>query len=101
MTTVFSGYNFGSSLQALAGKIVLQSLGYKCQIVALRSLIKGRDIRLRKLFTILYRSFAVNGMRGTNSLITYKSNYEKEMVCDSASRFVKFTDEYICPQYHS
>ena len=29
LTTVFSGYNYGSSLQALAGKTILKELGYE------------------------------------------------------------------------
>ena len=56
LTTVFSGYNYGSSLQALAGKTILKELGYDCQLVAMKSLVKGRDIRLKKLLTILVRS---------------------------------------------
>lgn len=59
LTTVFTGYNYGSSLQAMAGKIILSSLGYDCQLVAMKSLVTGRDIRLFKLFTILFRSLFI------------------------------------------
>ena len=67
LTTVFSGYNYGSSLQALAGKLFLRELGYDCQLVGMKSLVKGRDIRLKKLVTILWRSFVLRGSRGANA----------------------------------
>ena len=70
LTTVFSGYNYGSSLQALAGKLVLHELGYDCLLVGMKRLVKGRDIRLKKLVTILWRSFVVRGSRGANALST-------------------------------
>ena len=63
LTTVFSGYNYGSSLQALAGKLVLQELGYDCKLVGMKSVVKGRDIRLKKLATIIYRSLILRGSR--------------------------------------
>lgn len=57
LTTVFSAFNYGSCLQALAGKQIIQKTGYECDLVRLKSLVKGRDVRLGKLITILYRSF--------------------------------------------
>lgn len=101
LTTVFTGNNYGSSLQALAGKIILKKLGYNCQLVALKSLVSGRDIRLRKFFFILLRSFILKGNSGTKSLSTYKNSYNKTIIGDSAFRFVKFTDEYLQPNYLS
>ena len=59
LTTVFSGFNYGSSLQALATKTILKDLGCDCELVAMRSLVKGRDIRIKKLMTILIRSLLV------------------------------------------
>ena len=64
LTTVFSGYNYGSSLQALAGKIMLTELGYNCHLVTQKSLVKGRDIRLNKLITILLRSILLRDKKG-------------------------------------
>lgn len=101
LTTVFSGYNYGSSLQALAGKIILQEMGYDCQLVAQKSLIKGRDIRLGKLITILVRSILLKDDTGSKALSTYQGSYKKTMVGDSISRFVKFTDDYLKPIYLS
>ncbi len=101
LTTVFSGYNYGSSLQALAGKTILNELGYDCQLVAMKSLVKGRDIRLKKLATILWRSLTVKGTSGSKSLDSYQSSYDKTMIGDSAARFAKFTDEVLQPSYLS
>lgn len=101
LTTVFSGYNYGSSLQALAGKLLLRGLGYDCQLVGMKSLIKGRDIRLKKLITILYRSFIFRGGRGANALSIYKKSYNKTLIGDSVTRFAKFTNEFLQPTYLS
>lgn len=101
LTTVFSGYNYGSSLQALAGKLVLRELGYDCQLVGMKSLVKGRDIRLKKLVTILWRSFVLRGSRGANALSTYQKSYNKTLIGDSVTRFAQFTDKYLQPNYLS
>ena len=101
LTTVFTGYNYGSSLQALAGKFVLQELGYDCQLVGMKSLVKGRDIRLEKLITILFRSAALRGSRGAKALSTYQKTYKKSLIGDSVTRFAQFTDQYLRPAYFS
>ena len=93
LTTVFSGYNYGSSLQALAGKLVLNELGYDCKLVGMKSLVKGRDIRLKKLVTILYRSFVLRGSRGANALSTYQKSYNKTLIGDSVTRSEEHTSE--------
>lgn len=101
LTTVFSGYNYGSSLQALAGKIILQELGFDCQLVAQKSLVNGRDIRLGKLLTILMRSLLLRGKRGSKLLSTYQNSYNKIMIGDSVGRFTEFTEEYLQPNFLS
>ena len=101
LTTVFSGYNYGSSLQALAGKFVLSELGYDCQLVGMKSLVKGRDIRLKKLVTILYRSFTLRSSRASKTLSTYHNSYNKTLIGDSVTRFAQFTDKFLNPNYLS
>lgn len=101
LTTVFSGYNYGSSLQVLATKTILKELGYDCRLVAMKTLIKGRDIRIKKLITILIRSWLIRGKNGANALSTYKGSYNKVMIGDSVTRFEEFTNEYLEPQYMS
>lgn len=99
LTTVFSGFNYGSSLQALATKTILKDLGCDCELVAMRSLVKGRDIRIKKLMTILIRSLLVRDKNRMNALSTYKGSYNKVMIGDSVTRFASFTNEYLEPHY--
>ena len=101
LTTVFTGYNYGSSLQALAGKLVLQELGYDCKLVGMKSVVKGRDIRLKKLATIIYRSLILRGSRDSKALSTYQDSYKKKLIGDSAARFAQFTSDFLQPNYLS
>lgn len=97
LTTVFTGYNYGSSLQAMAGKTMLSSLGYDCQLVAMKSLVKGRDIRFLKLITILFRSFL--NVKDNKTFATFNKQYSKTMIGDSREMFEDFTSKYLQPKY--
>lgn len=97
LTTVFTGYNYGSSLQAFAGKAFLSSLGLDCKLVARKSLIKGRNIQLRKLLVIAFRSLFVS----KKGLTTFQKQYAKVMIGNSAEKFLQFEREYLCPCYLS
>ena len=88
LTTVFSAFNYGSCLQALAGKQIIQKTGYECDLV------KGRDVRLGKLITILYRSIF---LKKNNALKTYGTSYNKAFVQGTEEKFFAFTDEYLKP----
>lgn len=56
VSTVHTGFNYGSALQAYAGKLFLNKMGYDGNVVSLKgTLIKGRDIRLKKLIIIAGR----------------------------------------------
>lgn len=101
LTTVFSGFNYGSSLQALASKIILSDSGLDCELVAMKSLVKGRDIRLKKFFTIIVRSLLLRGRSGSKALNTYQDSYNKRMIGESATLFSRFTDDYLQPKYLS
>lgn len=94
LTTVFSAFNYGSSLQALAGKQIIQKTGYECDLVRLKSLVKGRDVRLGKLITILYRSIF---LKKNNALKTYGTSFNKAFVQGTEEKFFAFTDEYLKP----
>lgn len=95
LTTVFSAFNYGSSLQALAGKRIIEKTGYECELVKLKSLIKGRDVRIGKLMSILFRSIFLNK---NNSLKTYNNSYNKTLVEGTECKFFNFTDTYLKPQ---
>ena len=94
LTTVYTGFNYGSSLQALAGKTIINHCGLACDLVRLKSLVKGRDIRFGKLFTILYRSIVLNNSK---ALKAYQSSYSKEFVRNTEDLFFKFEEEYLQP----
>lgn len=98
LTTLFSGYNYGSSLQAYATKCLIEDLGYDCILVARRSLLKGRDIRLGKLITILWRTLLTADPK---TLMAYKSSYQKSLIGDSAQRFEAFENQYLQPKRFS
>lgn len=95
LTTVFSAFNYGSSLQALAGKHIIYKVGYEAELVKLKSLVKGRDVRLGKLITILFRSLF---LKKNNALKTYGTSYKKSLVAGTEEKFFSFTDEYLKPQ---
>ena len=94
IATLYTGFNFGSSLQAYAVKTLVEELGYEPEIWKVKgSLIKGRDIRLKKLFAMLFRAiFVKNGLK---QLKNYQNGYAKKNGDGSKDRFAKFTDEFL------
>lgn len=94
LTTVFSGFNYGSSLQAFAGKKIIHSLGYDCAIIKLKSFVKGRDIRLNKLMTVFIRSALLSQK---HILDAYRDSYKKVFVHGCEEMFNKFTYDYLEP----
>lgn len=97
LTTVFTGYNYGSSLQAFAGKTFLNNLGLECSLIAQRSLVKGHNIQLKKLLTIVFRSLLVS----KQGAATFKKQYEKKFVGNSKQLFELFEKEFLRPNYCS
>lgn len=94
LTTLFSGYNYGSSLQAFASRILIEELGYTCKLVARKSLIKGRDVRIGKLMTILFRTLLTVDAK---TLQAYGNSFSKSLIGDAAERFANFEAEYLKP----
>ncbi len=94
IATLYTGFNFGSSLQAYAVKTLVEESGYKAEIWKVKgSFIKGRDIRLKKLFAMLFRAiFVKNGLK---QLKNYQNGYAKKFGNGSKERFAKFTDEFL------
>lgn len=92
ITTVYTGFNYGSSLQAYASKEYLSSLGYEAEILWYRDgFIKGRDFRLKKLLIMFLRTFWRPSLfRKTFS--TYKKSLQKEISEDVKKAFLEFTD---------
>lgn len=95
LVTVFSSYNYGSSLQALAGKLIIHNVGYEAELVRMKSLVKGRDIRLKKIAAIILRSLF---LKKENSFKAYESSYQKTLIDGTKRLFFDFTDEYLKPR---
>lgn len=101
ISTVHTGYNYGSALQAYATKIFLEKIGYEGEVISLRgSLIKGRDIRLRKLIVMLVR-FILNPRKMLKRVEAYQSNVTNEYSEITKKYFEKFKNEKVKPIYYS
>lgn len=100
IATVYTGYNYGSALQAYATKCILFEMGYDAELLKLSgSLLPGRDVRFKKLFTVIFRSlFHLNGLK---SLKNYKESISKKMPERSVAYFDKFIADSLNPQYVS
>ncbi len=99
IATLFTGYNYGSALQAYATKEVLRRLGYSSEILKVKgSLVKGRDVRLKKTLVILTRALRHLRWQG---LKAYASNMSKPLSHETQVAFESFKDTYICPIEYS
>lgn len=94
LTTTYTGFNYGTSLQVLAGKHIVSQLGYSCDFIRPKSIIKGRDIRLCKLLAILFR---VISLRDYKKLLPFVSSYQKNFIEGTEQLYFKFNEDYIKP----
>lgn len=88
--TLYTGYNFGSALQAFASKIVIENLGFQPEIFKISgSLVKGRDIRLKKLLILFTRMmfFSKNKFKVIKS---FTGNNKSEMNKKTIDEFNDF-----------
>ena len=96
IATVYTGYNYGSTLQAFATTKILKNLGLRSDILKLRgSLIAGRDIRLKKLLTIGIRSLFVTS--GIKNIKNYKKSISKKIPEESSYLFKSFINNELTP----
>lgn len=96
IATVYTGYNYGSALQAYATKTLLSSMGYTPEVLKISgSILPGRDVRIKKLLTILIRSTITSG--GIKSLKNYGDSVKKPLSSESIAMFRHFTDYCIRP----
>lgn len=97
--TVFTGFNYGSALQATATKAVLKKIGYEGIIYKLSgSIISGRDIRLKKMFSLGFNlMFHIKDLK--KIIKSYKKNSNKILSSDSKEKFFSYYQEIINPVY--
>lgn len=97
IATVFSGYNYGSALQAYAVKQKLYELGYDGEVLKLSgSLIRGRDVRFSKLIVMLLRILQYSRHKKA-AIQGYGVKKYTSLSQESKTLFHKFFCEYIFP----
>ena len=97
IATVYTGFNYGSSLQAFATKALLEGMGYNAELLKLGgSIIPGRDVRIKKTMVVLVRSLLHSG--GIKSLKNYGDSIKKPLSAESKGYFNHFTDFYLQPR---
>lgn len=90
--TLYTGYNVGSSLQAYATKEYLKNKGYDSKILKIKgSIVKGRDIRVKKLFITIIRMFIFSNKK----LSVIKSFFENKKKSFNEKTIQKFDKFYI------
>lgn len=98
ISTVFTGYNYGSALQAYATKYLLKQMGYNGVIIKLSgSMVKGRDVRLKKIAAIAAKAvFKPSGAKG--GIGAYYKALSADYPTETKEAFEKFTYNYLEPQ---
>ncbi|MBE6802070.1 MAG: 4Fe-4S dicluster domain-containing protein [Ruminococcaceae bacterium] len=96
IATVYTGFNYGSALQAFATKNLLSSMGYEGEVLKLSgSLLPGRDVRIKKTLIVLLRSMLHPG--GMKSLKNYGDSIKKPLSRESIALFSQFADYNLRP----
>lgn len=97
--TLYTGYNYGSALQATATKAVLKQLGYEPEIWKLSgSLVYGRDIRIKKILCMGLR-LAFHLKRVPAVLSSYNTKKQSHLTDESKKLFAEYDAVYIQPYY--
>ena len=94
IATLYTGFNFGSSLQAYATKTLVEELGYEAEIWKVNgSVIKGRDIRINKLLTMMVRALFVKN--AFKQFKNYQNGYAKKISEESKDKFLQFARDFL------
>ena len=97
ISTVYTGYNYGSALQTFAVKMICKELGYTGVVLHLGgSVIRGRDVRMGKAFTIALRLLS-SPKKAMTSVRAYASGMTKAVPKETQQLFDEFICEHICP----
>ncbi len=93
--TLHTGFNYGTSLQAYALKELVASMGYFPTLYWYEdSLVKGRDVRWKKLFTMLIRTITRPKVL-INTYRTYKKSIVRKDIVDNKEEFFAFTHDHL------
>lgn len=95
IATVHTGFNYGSCLQAYAGQTYLSSLGYDAELLWYKDgLVKGRDIRIKKLIGMGMRTIWRPKLF-KKTFLTYQSSLKKEIDQETKEQFLDFQKRYL------
>lgn len=95
IVTLYTGFNYGSALQAYASKKYYQNLGYDSEILGYsNSLVKGRDIRIEKLLIMFLRTFWRPSLL-KKTFLTYNKSLKKEISIKTKEKFFDFYQNYL------
>ena len=101
ISTVFTGYNYGSALQAFATCKIVESLGFNSELMGLiGSVVKGRDVRIGKLCALAFKTLT-HPSNLKNNINTYHSTMTKPIPAESVQKFDEFTQQYLNPVRYS
>ncbi|WP_345242022.1 polysaccharide pyruvyl transferase family protein [Pontibacillus salipaludis] len=99
ISTVHTGFNYGSALQAYASKVILSELGYQGVNISLKgSFIKGRDVRIKKVTVIAIRLLK-QPHNIKKRVSVYSDNISKAYSDQSKELFETFRLKNIQPYY--
>lgn len=97
ISTLFTGYNYGSSLQAYATETIVKTYGYQPLLIKLSGgLKKGRDVRLKKLTTIFFRLLA-HPKIAKKVIKTYHKSISLPINDETKSAFIDFEVQTLNP----
>lgn len=101
IATLYTGYNIGSSLQAFSMIKILDKMGYKGEIIKLSgSMIKGRDVRLNKLFVTLFRMLMFSSDK-TKFLKSFAQNNKSNFDEKTLNEFDEFYSKKLMPKFET
>jgi len=91
--TLYRGYNYGTSLQAYALKSFISSLGYETEIIwTTEGAYFGRDIRLKKIFRMLFRMI-FHPQLIKKTIMGYKNTLFKKFDINIKIKFIEFAKQ--------
>ena len=92
VTTLYTGYNFGSSLQAYSLIKKIRDLGYDSNIITNDiSLVKGRNVTVNKVTCIAFKSLLHPGMF-LKMFRAYKASFDKP-ISEKTKELIEYFNE--------
>ena len=99
--TLYTGYNYGSALQAFASKYLLNTLNYNSEIIKITgNIVKRRDIRIKKTIILFFRMCHFSKNK-SNIVKSYFEHSKTDINKITIQKFDSFYENYINPKFIS